>query len=182
MTSATNTAPPSHNELSEREQPDARGHDRPNARRRARRPFFRGRQPVPEVSRLLPAGRPRPAQDRQEIHHDGPQPHSRRRDDGQSMARVRRSCRPATATTRCASPRARPSSFTASLKVQSARGHQGHQRIAALHARRVRRREPQCARPAHARLHQGARTGLCRLPAGRAGARAADPGLSLHLD
>ena len=43
----------------------------------------------------------------------------------------------------------------------------------ALHARGLRRREPQRARPAHARLHAGARTGFCRLQTRRHGARAA---------
>ena len=55
--------------------------------------------------------------------------------------------------------------FHGVAQIQSARGGQRHQRIAALDARRVRRREPQRARAAHARLHQGARTGLCGLPA-----------------
>src|ERR1039458_1731348 len=35
---------------------DAREHHRRDVERRERRPFFRGRKPVPEVSRLLPAG------------------------------------------------------------------------------------------------------------------------------
>ena len=99
----------------------------------------------------LPAGRPRPAQDRQEIHHDGPRPHSRRRDDRQAMAGVRRA-RDDLRQQHAAHHHAPDHPVSRHPEIRSARRDPGHQRIAALHARRVRRREPQRPRPAHARL------------------------------
>ena len=45
-------------------------------------------------------------------------------------------------------------------EIRPARGDQEHQRVAALHPGRLRRREPQRTRPAHAGLHPGARRGL----------------------
>ena len=64
---------------------------------------------------------------------------------------------------------------------QSSRRHQRHQRVSALDARGLRRREPQCSRAADARLHQGARTGVCRLRPRGHGRRAENQSVSLHL-
>ena len=127
------------------------------------RSFFRGRQPVPEISRLLPAGRPRPAQDRQEIHHDDPQPHSRRRDDREAMENCLTNLRPTYGNNTLRITTRQTIQFHGVLKNNLRARHSRHQRISALDARGLRRREPQRPRAADARLHESARTGFCRL-------------------